>query len=467
MKAKQLTDNWLLAPHKRNENTLATKFIDANHRQVRFVVSWGKWLAWDGRRWQLDDSEVRITRLARVWADSLWREAGALLPSLNDKDDFKPIQSFVKSTNDRRVLSSIIALAKSDERVAVHHDDLNRGKHILNVENGTVNLISRKLEPHEQARLITQLAKVEFDPSASCPRWEKAVELIFAGDAELIRFVRQLLGYACYGERGEHLLPVCYGSGANGKSFLWNTILRLLGDYAGLANDSLLLGTRDGHPCDKAHLYQKRFVPISEPEAGARLRESRVKELTGDSMVTARRMKEDFWSFERTHLLWLSTNHLPKVSGQDEGIWRRIKLIPFTQDLRKVTEPIPDYDRVLADEEGPGILNWLLDGLADYLANGFIQPSVVTAASGEYRDGEDELLLFVEECCSIGPSCHVDSAALFSAYESWGGRLSRTAFGKSMSERYSKRRTSNIQGRKITVYDGIELARGADSEREF
>jgi putative DNA primase/helicase len=384
------------------------------------------------------------------------------MPTLH-KDDLTTIYSFVKSANKRAGVMNLISLGKSDERIAVHHDNLNRGRHLLNVHNGCLNLITRNLEKHLPERLITQLAPVTFDPSANCPRWEDAISLIFGGDVELIRFVRQLLGYALHGDRGEHLLPVCYGSGANGKSFLWNTIVRLLGNYAGLANDSLLLGTRDsGHPTEKCFLYEKRFVPISEPEQNSKLREAKVKELTGDSTITARRMREDFWSFERTHLLWLSTNHLPKVSGSDEGIWRRIKLIPFCEDLRKVTKPIPDYDKLLADEEGSGILNWCLDGLADYLTNGLQEPSRVANAVDEYRNSEDELTLFIEENCEVGVSCKVDSADLFDAYQSWGGRLSRTAFGRSMGERFPRRRAVNIKRRKVTVYDGIELA--SDSE---
>lgn len=461
------TSSWLLDANARNENALATRFVDAEHSMIRFVSSWGKWLAWDGRRWQLDDSEIRVTRLVRQWAHSLWAEAAELLPMLS-KDELSSIHAFIRGLNRRASLSAIIALARSDARIAVHHDELNRAKHLLCVDNGTLNLQSRTLENHLPERLITQLAPVQFDPSASCPRWEEAMILIFGGDAELIRFVRQLLGYALHGDRGEHLLPVCYGSGANGKSFLWNTIVRLLGDYAGLANDSLLLGSRDsGHPTDKAFLYEKRFVPISEPEQNSKLREARVKELTGDATITARRMREDFWSFERTHLLWLSTNHLPKVSGSDEGIWRRIKLIPFTQDLRKVTSPIPDYDKLLADEEGSGILNWLLDGLEDYLMHGLQEPVQVAAAVGEYRDSEDELTLFVEECCEIGPSCTAESGALFDAYQRWGGKLNRTSFGRVMSERFSRRRTTNIRRRKVTVYDGISLSDEGSEIHEF
>ena len=109
----------------------------------------------------------------------------------------------------------------------------------------------------------------------------------------------------------------------------------VLGDYASLANDELLMGEKQNHPTEKAALYQKRFVAISEPERSSKLRESRVKELTGDRMITARRMHEDFWTFSRTHTFWLSTNHLPRINGTDEGIWRRVKLIPFSVDFEQ------------------------------------------------------------------------------------------------------------------------------------
>jgi putative DNA primase/helicase len=286
--------------------------------------------------------------------------------------------------------------------------------------------------------------------------------MIFDGDPELIRYVQQLLGYSLTGDTGEHILPIAYGSGCNGKSTIWNAVLSLLGDYGGLANDSLLMGVKDTHPTEKAFLYQKRFVPISEPEQSARLRESRVKELTGDGTITARRMHEDFWSFTRTHTFWLSTNHLPRITGNDDGIWRRVKLIPFTVDLRKVTTPIPDLDKQLVTEEGPGILNWLIAGYLDYRRNGFIEPEVIKVATNGYRDQEDEIAMFIADRCVTGNQFVVPASALFDAYFKWGGKENRTMFGKAIGERFAKQIRSSGVYRKQTVYEGVGLSSESD-----
>ena len=327
--------------------------------------------------------------------------------------------------------------------------------------------MSGELEPHDQEYLLTQVANVEYNEQAVSPKWTDAVSTIFGGDHELIRYVQQLLGYSLSADTGEHILPIAYGSGCNGKSFIWNVVLSLMGEYAGLANDSLLMGTKDNHPTEKAFRYQKRFVPISEPEQSSRLRESRVKELTGDGTITARRMHEDFWSFQRTHTFWLSTNHLPRITGNDDGIWRRVKLIPFLVDLRKVITIIPDLDKILVETEGPGILNWLLAGWIDFRRYGFVEPECVKAATGDYRNQEDELALFVADCCVVGLQYMVSASNLFEAYSEWGGKQNRTMFGKAIGERFDKRIPVAGEFRKTTMYDGIGLPAKSPKEDGF
>ena len=456
------SDCWLLSsPHTDNE--LATRFIDQNERKLRFVVEWGKWMFWDAKRWQLDNGDNLALRLARRFANDLWNDFAEVSRRLKS-DDARKLHSFVRSANNHHTVKAFLNLARADERIAIRLEELNKYTQLINLEDGTFNLETGCIEPHSQEDHLTQIARVTYDEGADCLEFKKAINLIFNNDDELIRYVRQLLGYSITGDCGEHILPIAYGSGCNGKSFLWNTILRILGDYAGLANDSLLLGFKDSHPTEKAFLYQKRFVPISEPEQSAKLKESRVKELTGDATVTARRMHEDFWSFTRTHTFWLSTNHLPRITGNDEGIWRRIKLIPFEVDLRKVTNPIPDLDRILFETEASGIFNWLVGGYNDYRANGFVVPKVVIAATGDYRVEEDEIALFIADCCIVGPQYMVSSHNLFGAYQHWGGKLNRTVFGKVMGERFDKRTPTAGEFRRVTMYDGIGLPQDAPLE---
>lgn len=458
---------WILQRNQQTQNELASRFVDRNCEKVRFVTQWGKWLVWDGRRWRLDDNDIIALRLARQFSNELWDSFGKLAQHLEEREELRRLHSFLKSANELHSINAFLKLARSDERIAIQFEELNTHPCFLNVKNGTIDLRSGTLRPHCQDDLITQLGDVEFHPDAKCPKWDKALADIFKGDRELIGYVRSLLGYSISALQGEHILPIAYGSGCNGKSTVWNVISGILGDYAGLANDSLVLGHKESHPTEKAFLYQKRFVPISEPEQSARLRESRVKELTGDGLITARRMHEDFWSFQRTHTFWLSTNHLPRIVGNDEGIWRRLKLIPFGVDLRTLGEPIPELDKILVREEGPGILNWLLQGFQDYEAFGFVEPEVVQDATASYRQEEDELGGFLTECCEVNSNGMASAAELFERYEKWGGKKNRTAFGRAMAERFQKDKAMGGEYRKQTVYYGVSLAKNGSSEGAY
>ena len=457
---------WIAFAEYRTDNELATRFIDLHEAKLRYVIEWKKWLIWNGKRWQVDSGDTILLRLARYFANDLWDSFG-YLARVMDRDELSICRTFCKSANKAGGIEAFLTLARADERIAVLVADLNKFPHLLNLQNGTFDFSLGEFRPHQQDDLLTQIANVEFNASAVAVEWTKAIELIFGNDAELIRYVQQLLGYSLTGDTGEHILPIAYGNGCNGKSFVWNVVLSLIGEFGGLANDSLLMGIKDSHPTEKAFLYQKRFVPISEPEQSARLRESRVKELTGDSVITARRMHEDFWSFKRTHTFWLSTNHLPTIQGNDDGIWRRVKLIPFAFDLRKVTTPIPDLDKILVESEGAGILNWLIAGYLDYKRNGFVEPECVKLATGDYRNQEDELASFETDCCVIGPQYMATSKKLFDAYVGWGGKKNRTVFGKAMSERYSKREPVSGEFRKQTIYDGIALSSNEPDDDRF
>jgi putative DNA primase/helicase len=451
----------LITPDSRTENTLATMFIDVHGGKFRYVREWNRWLYWDGSRWLHDASENLVTREARRFGDMLMDQLAGSLKRLPD-DELNKIVTFVRHANGSRGIINFVSLSQSDERVSISYKELNRGKLLFNVKNGTVDLSTGMLREHNPDDLMTQLAEVKYDEAADCPRWKAAVQLIFGDDNSLVRYVRQLIGYSISGLCGEHILPICYGSGANGKSTVWNAVLRVVGDYGFLANDSLLLGEKHSHPTEKAALYQKRFVPISEPDQDSRLRESRVKELTGDSTITARRMHEDFWSFDRSHTFWLSSNHLPKIAGTDEGIWRRIKLIPFTVDLRQKVAPIANYDEVLAREEGPGILNWVIGGFLDYQEHGLQEPSVVSDATKLYRQDSDEVASFVDECCVVGPSVMAPANKLFNEFQRWGGKATRTSFGLKMAERFVKDKPNAGEFRKQTLYHGVGLP-GDDS----
>jgi putative DNA primase/helicase len=442
------------------ENAMAVEFIDGNQTKLRYVPSWKKWLAWDGKRWKVDVDQSRTTRLARRLVRNYWDR---LLANQTEKQQ-KEWADFCRWANRKTTIENVVSLARCDARTTIDHELLNQNIYSLNLQNGTLDLSTWEFRDHRQTDSITQIASVAYDPKAQCPKWRAFIDLIFGSDDEAKRYIQALLGYSCSGDVGEHILPICYGSGANGKSTLWNAIVELLGDYAMLAPSKLLLGTTNEHDTVIASLYQRRLVAISEPDEGSKLREARVKELTGDEQITARRMREDYWSFRRTHKFWLSTNHLPQINGTDEGIWRRIKLIPFRVDLRLVTEPIPDYHKLLVGEEGPGILNWLLDGFKDWRANGFIEPKSVIDETRSYRGSSDELGRFISDCCEVSPELVASSSELFEAYRNWGGQQSQTRFSTSMQSRFNCATRTFGRFRNKRVFEGCALSKVDEME---
>ncbi len=450
--------------HGQTDSAHAARFVDQYHRELLYVPPWKKWLCWDGTRWA-DDSGVGVLQRAKRYGQSLWKEIGKIAPHV-ERDRLARIVTAIKQANQTGKIRSFLDLAAVDERVVCHVDELNADPALLNVANGMIDLETGKLRPHNPADRITQLADCVYDPDATCPEWERTLALAFGGDSDLIRYTQKLLGYSVSGDTGEHILPIAWGKGCNGKSTVWNVITDLLGEYATLANDDLLLGQKANHPTEKATLYQKRFVAISEPERNASLREARVKELTGDRTITARRMHENFWSFQRTHTFWLSTNHLPRIDGTDDGIWRRVKLLPFTVDLRKVVDPIPDYDVWLVQNEGRGILAWLVRGFLAYRAEGLQEPDCVTAATGRYRADSDPLGDFLQEHCVDDPQGVVPASELFRIYSEGGGKWSKTAFGRAMSERYEKAKPTGGEYRRKVVYQGVRLRDDFDDFEE-
>ncbi len=448
----------------RTDAANAWRFVDKFEHRILYIPKWKKWLAWDGRRW-LDDGGVGVYQLGKQFSDGLWAEYVQAARTEITRDELNAIRSFVRRSNQRGKIADFIALAQSDERVVCQHENLNKDPYLLNVANGTLNLKTGELSKHNPNDLITQAAPVSYSAEATCPQWMDALSLIFDGDKEIVWYLQQLLGYCFSGLVSEHILPIAYGCGCNGKSTIVNVVLGLMGDYGAIANQELLMPAKhSGHPTEKAALYQKRFVAISEPAQGRRLDESKTKELTGGDMVSCRRMNEDFWNYSPTHTFWMSTNHKPKIGGTDEGIWRRVKLIPFLVDLRTKTEPRKGFAEWLIANEGPGILAWAVRGFQDWLEFGFAEPPAVTQATETYRAGEDELGSWLAEFCIVEDGAVEQAGRLFESYQRAGGRMTKTSFGEQMSQRFEKEKPTTGPNRKKMVYHGVRLADGACDE---
>jgi putative DNA primase/helicase len=210
---------------------------------------------------------------------------------------------------------------------------------------------------------------------------------------------------------------VIHGSGANGKTIFAETLQAVLGDYTQEAEPDLLLARKDAHPTGIARLHGKRMVWASENDDNRRFAEGTIKPLTGGDKVTARYLYQDFFEFTPTHKLWLLTNHRPSVQGTDDGIWRRLRLIPFVVTIQPERQDKNLVAKLSA--ESSGILNWLLDACLRWQASGLTEPLAVTMATAGYRADMDTLAEFIGDCCEVGDSCMTDSASLYATYTFW------------------------------------------------
>jgi putative DNA primase/helicase len=328
----------------------------------------------------------------------------------------------------------------------------------LNVQNGTVDLRTGKLRPHNPADMLTKLAPVTYDMDADCPTWLAFMDRIMASNAELIEYLQRLVGYCLTGDVSEHILPVLWGDGANGKSTLVNCVLHLLGGEYSMPAPEHLLMLRKGeqHPTETACLCGRRFIGAIETEGNRRLAESRVKMLTGGDRLTARRMREDFWDFDPTHKIWLASNHKPIIRGDDLGIWRRVKLIPFVVKI-----PEEEQDKQLPDKlraEMPGILMWALSGCLQWQHDGMKEPAIVRGATDKYRQDMDMVAQFVAECCVVGPRFQTLAKQVHEAYAEWGGTMgSRSFYAKLRDKGFTVQTGTAGEFKKMTTVYGLGL----------
>jgi putative DNA primase/helicase len=441
---------------ERTEAANGIRLVRAHGRDMRYVATWDVWCVWDGSRWQ-QDATCAIDARAKQVAAELWGQYRQIKKNHCDNDLIDAVRSFCKASNSANGVSHMIDMARSEQGIAITHDALDRAEMLLNVINGTIDLSTGMVRLHDRADLLTKQAPVVYDPAAECPLWLRFLQDIFQHDAELIDYVRRLVGYCLTGSTRDHILPFLHGAGANGKSVFTKVVMELLGtDYSMRSAPELLMAKgNETHPTERADLFGKRLVISNEIEEGKRLNEALVKDLTGGDAIRARRMREDFWQFAPTHKVWIVGNHKPVIRGTDNGIWRRVKLIPFN---RIFAEDEQDKELpVKLQRELSGILNWAICGCLEWQHEGLGEPAAVRVATAEYRAEQDIVATFIDENCVVSPEARVKANTLYAAYKAWaeaGGErpIGSKTFGSEIGKRYH-RTTSNG-----TWYVGVGLA---------
>lgn len=408
---------------------------------LRFCHAWDKWLVFNGKRWVLDDI-ASVHQLATKTARFILAEAS----TLDDADQVKAFVAWQRQSENLSRLNAMITLASMREGVPIQVEEMDSQGWLLNVQNGTIDLRTGTLASHRRDDLITQICPIEYDPAATCPLWDSTLQLFFDKDQPLIDYWQRLCGYCLVGTVRDHIMPIAYGTGANGKSTILGALLALFGtDYGMKCPPDLLMAKRsDSHPTDRADLFRKRIVVAIETESGRRLNETMIKEMTGGDRIRARHLFEDFWEFDPTHTLVMATNHKPVVRGGDHGVWRRLKLVPF--DVC-VEGPSADLDMpTKLKVEYPGILAWCVRGCLKWQATGLEEPPSVCNATMQYRDEQDRIGAFLDERTDAGEK--VRARELYTAYKGWvenaGERpISEVLFAAEMGERGLKSMRNN------------------------
>jgi putative DNA primase/helicase len=412
----------------------ARRFAREHAGAVRYCYPWESWLYFDGGRWTKDESG-EVERRAKQTIEGMYAEAAGLIG-----DDRKDLLKHALRTESAGRVTSMIALARSELPILVA--DLDRDQWLLNVSNGTIDLKSGALREHRAEDFITKIAPVDYDPEATCPKFEAFLHTVFAGRRPLIDFVQRVAGYSTTGVTSEQKLILEHGGGANGKTTLNQAIETAMGDYAQSTPPETLMikyGDDGGPSEDVARLHGARFVSSVETADGRRLAESKVKQLTGGDKVTARYLYGHYFEFRPTFKLWYATNHLPTVRGQDEAIWRRILKIPFDVTIPE-PERIPDYFEKFLAPELPGILTWAVVGCLLWQSEGLNPPDEVRKATSDYRNDQDVVGAFISDSCSTGPNERELAGRLYKGYRNWCDQLgekpmTNQAFGRRLTDR--------------------------------
>jgi P4 family phage/plasmid primase-like protien len=355
-------------------------------------------------------------------------------------------------------VAAIEKLVRADRRHAMTVDDWDRDPWLLNTPGGTVDLQTGKMLKHDPERYITKITAVT--PKGDCPRWLRFLDEITGGNVKLKEFLQRVAGYSLSGSTKEHALFFAYGTGGNGKGVFLNTLSAILADYAGVAPMESFIATNSGqHPTDLAGLRGARLVASQETEEGRHWAESKIKALTGGDPITARFMRQDFFTYTPTFKLVIAGNHKPGLRGVDEAIRRRFHLVPFT-----ITIANPDHDLPeTLKQEWPGILAWMIQGCLEWQRVGLNPPEIVREATETYLTEEDAIARWIEDCCITGRHHWGASAKLWPSWQRWATAAnelvgSRKRFGAALDGHgYKPEKSQEIRG-----YAGLALKTAED-----
>ncbi|MCM1225989.1 MAG: phage/plasmid primase, P4 family [Clostridium sp.] len=420
---------------------------------------------------QLEETRTAIEQTRKMLTDSgvdkdLIAVGGkALEKAINPKSEnaFMEYRSalsyrnFVMKRRDMKYITSALQAAKP--MLLKNISEFDSQEFLLNTPDFTVNLKNGTHREHRAEDFITKMTSVSPD-TENKELWENAVRQFFSDDENLIDYVQQITGLCAIGKVYVESLIIAYGEGSNGKSTFWNAIAKVLGTYSGaMSADTLTMGCKRNVKPEMAELKGKRLVIAAELEEGMRLNTSIVKQLCSTDEITAEKKYKDPFRYTPAHTLVLYTNHLPRVGANDDGTWRRLIVIPFNAKLEGNSD-IKNYADHLVQNAGGAILQWVIDGAEKVVKNNFklTVPQCVKEAVRRYREGNDWLSSFIEECCETDRTYTQKSGEIYQEYRAYCARngeytRSTTDFYTGLEnagfERFKNQNRSFVRGLKL------------------
>lgn len=442
-------------PHTFDDTGNAARLLDNFGDSIRYNYVAKRWMYYDGRRW-LEDYDGASKRMVDATLEMMPQEGQHYI---KDEDIAEAFNKHIKTSRSSRAKTAM--LKEAEHYVPILPEQLDKHNDLLNTPCGIINLRTGELMPHDRKLYLSFLTNSEISDTMEAPLWMGFLDTIFNGDRELIRFIQKAVGYSLSGSIREQCVFFLYGDGNNGKSTFLNVISDILGSYAINIQPATLMAKHAsyGSTSDIARLKGARFVTSAEPNEGMRLDEGLLKQLTGGDRITASKKYENEFEFHTEFKLWMSMNHRPIIRGTDNGIWRRIRLIPFTASI-----PPEKIDKLLLyklRKEAPAIFRWALEGCLMWQKEGLTPPESVEVSTREYRTSMDVITNFVSQCCITG-SGEEAAKTLFDAYRKWAEDnnefvMTATRFGLEMSKRYDKiRQGSGYVYRNIRLIESFK-----------
>jgi putative DNA primase/helicase len=453
--ARERAKNPQWASSNLNEISLSEKFVADCKDDIHFCYQSKKWYVYDGQKWRVDTSgtlELMIIDCVK----SLYSNAALI----DGSDARKNYLRKVESLNTRAGASNVLYLARA--RCPLDETELDADPHLFNCRNGTLNLQTYELMPHKREDMLSKLANVDYNPEAQCPQWDAHLNLIFNNNQELIKDFQKIAGYCLLSGNPDAKIFILCGRGRNGKSATLAVFQYIFGTYScSIAPESLMHKRGETVRTDLLHMLGARMIISVEPEQHSRLNASLIKSATGGDTLTARHLYGEEVDFKLIGKILLATNYKPEIHDQSTAMWERVVLIPF-----EVYIPPDQQDSDIVAKlitESAGILNWCVEGLKKYRADGrLILSQKITDTTEEYKESEDWFYEFLHDKCEqikdkIKDDDKVSAKTLYNEYKNWcalnqAHLVSQTKFGREMGNRYNKTRCHDGY-----YYQGIKL----------